>query len=326
MLIALSHTLKGFLIETSATKIIQKALTALDCHFHADYSYLALQDKDTAYIDIKYSHGLSRTTLQKFHKRVGSNTIGRLFFKDTFTVIKSSEHNLDDYNELKIDDDYKMCVAMPIGWGGRTIGYVSCYFDFEFEIDLSMRNFFLSMAGACSAALEKEELLKTISELRQFDAETGIYSHLFFLSKLEEEMFQSHMHKKPMSLVVMDMDNYKKVLNTYGGDSAHALLKATAEELKSHISGSDVLGSLGLDEFIMYMPNTQIGKAAEIIGNYCEKLKTLKFTEDNIDTSFSFGITELRADGDDIEKLMQRAQLALYDARKKGRGQLCLQP
>ena len=77
---------------------------------------------------------------------------------------------------MKIDKDYELCVAIHIGWEGRTFGFLACYFDKDFDIEHGVQNFLLAMAGAISAALEKEELLRIISELKQFDTETGIYT------------------------------------------------------------------------------------------------------------------------------------------------------
>ncbi len=324
LLIALSHTLKGYLTEPNATRLIQKVFRNIEHHLHASYSYIALQNKNTSYIDIVHAHGVSRNALQHFHKKIGSNTIGRVFFKDHFNIVKQ-ELDKDDYEEMKIEDDYHTCVAMHIGWGGRTFGFMAIYFTEEFPIDLSTKNFLLSMAGACSAALEKEELLKLIGQLKQFDVETGIYTHQFFISKLEEQIFTSHMNNEPLSLVLMDMDNYKSTINLYGNEIARQLLKETAEEFKSHIRGCDILGSLGIDEFILYMPDTPIAEAEKIIRIFIEKLKTMTFTLKGITTSFSYGITELHID-DDIEEFIHRAQLALYNARKLGNGDLNLQP
>ena len=323
MLITLSHTLKGYLTEPNATRVIQKTLRALEQQLHANYSYIALQNKNTSYLDIAFSQGVSRTSLQNFHKKIGSNTIGRVFFKDHFTVVTPHE-NEDDYNELKIENDYEVCVAVHIGWSGRTFGFLACYFEDEITLDHAKKNFLMSMAGACSAALEKEELLRIISELKQFDTETGIYSHQFFITKLEEEIFRSHMNKKPLSLVIMDMDNYKSTINLYGNDTAHLMLRETAEEFKGHIRGCDVLGSLGMDEFILYMPDTPVEKAEQTVRDFIKKLNSRTFTSHQIKTSFSYGMTELKKD-DDIEEFIQRAQLALYHARKKGDGTLVIQ-
>ncbi|GAB4276402.1 MAG: hypothetical protein Kow0029_18330 [Candidatus Rifleibacteriota bacterium] len=323
MLIALSHTLKGYLTDPNATRLIQKAFRTLEQQLHASYSYIALLNARTSFLDIPHSHGISRQSLNKFRKKIGSNTIGRVFFKDSFTVIKPKEHP-DDYLEMKIEEDYAMCIAMHIGWEGRTFGFLACYFEREFEIGQSEQNFLLAMAGAISAALEKESLLKMISELKQFDIDTGIYTHQFFISKLEKEVYNSHFGEKRLSLVIMDMENYKWIINMHGNEVAHEILKDVAEELKSHIRGCDVLGSLGIDEFVLFMPDTPVSQAEKIIRTFRAKLKNLEFSKYKIKASFTFGLTELHPE-DDIESFMQRAQLALYNARKSGEGTMVIE-
>jgi diguanylate cyclase (GGDEF)-like protein len=315
LLIALSQSLKGYLTESNATRLIQKILRTLEQQLRASCLYIAQQNKKTSYLDITHSHNISRNTLNDFHKRIGSNTIGRIFFKDSFYIITKAG-NADDYEEMRIDRDYAMCLAAHIGWEGRTYGFIACYFENEIEVDIATRNFFLAMAGSCSAALEKEELLNMISELRQFDIETGIYSHQYFIRRLEKEIHDTQFEPHTLALMILDMDNFKSIINLYGEEAAHDVYKSSAEVLKKHIRGCDVLGAHGIDEFILFMPDTDASRAEQIIAGFNADLASLKFTDNNIATSFSCGITQLRDNEDDLEELIRRAQVALYNARK----------
>ncbi|MEW6712908.1 MAG: GGDEF domain-containing protein, partial [Candidatus Riflebacteria bacterium] len=186
------------------------------------------------------------------------------------------------------------------------------------------RNFLLAMAGAVSAALEKQHLLTLISELKQFDVETGIYTHQFFISRLEKEIETCLETEKPLSLIIMDMENFKSIINLYGNEIAHQALKDSAEELKSHIRGCDVLGSLGVAEFVLFLPDTRVTQAEKIIKTFKHKLNNLELTQQRIKASFSFGLTELNSD-DDLESFIHRAQLALYNARKSGEGTISIE-
>ncbi|MDD3147783.1 MAG: GGDEF domain-containing protein [Candidatus Riflebacteria bacterium] len=324
LLIALCHTFKGYLTEPNATRLIQQAFRTLETHLHASYAFIALQDRKTSYLHIKHSFGIGRQALQSFHKRIGSNTIGRIFFKDSFFLVQKSDQS-DDYAELKIEKDYHTCVAVHIGWEGRAFGFMAIYFDQAVEIDLSVKNFFLAMGGACSAALEKEELLRIISELRQFDVDTGIYTHQFFISKLEKEIHATQFEDKTLALMVLDMNNYKEIINLHGIEAAQETLRLAAEELKSHIKGRDVLGSLGIDEFILFMPATDADAAGKAIEAFEQRLKVMTFTDHDLKTSFSCGITQLRDGEDDLDALIHRAQMALYNARKATGNSICIE-
>ena len=322
LLINLCHTLRGFLTEPNATRVIQNVFKTLETQMHASYAFIALQNKKTSYLDISHSFGVSRVALQSFHKRIGSNTIGRIFFKESYNQIQKSD-NSDDYEELKIENDYHTCIAVHIGWEGRAFGFMAIYFENPVNIDLAERNFLMAVCGACSAALEKEELLRMISELRQFDAETGIYTHQYFISRLEKEIQTTLFAENTLALVILDMDNYKEIINLHGIEAAHETLRQSAEELKSHIRGCDVLGSLGIDEFILMMPSTTAQHAETIINKFDTRLKTIKFTDHELQTSFSCGITQLRDQSDDLDALIHRAQVALYNARKTANRTIC---
>jgi diguanylate cyclase (GGDEF)-like protein len=323
MLIALSHTLKGYLTEPNATRLIQKAFRTIEQHLHANYLYIALQNNKTSCLDIPHYHKIPRQAVQNFHKKIGSNTIGRVFFKNSLNLI-SKEINPDDYYEMKIDSDYELCVAAHIGWEGRTFGFLACYFNHSVELEHGVKNFILAMAGAISAALEKESLLKIISELKQFDVETGIYTHQFFISRLEKEISKSLEEESALALVVIEMENLKSVINLHGNEIANQLLKEIAELLKANIRGCDVLGSLGIDEFILFMPDTKVKQAERIIRTFQSQLKNLEITDQNLTALISVGLTELH-ENDDLESFLGRAQLALYTARKSGEGAMIIE-
>jgi len=161
--------------------------------------------------------------------------------------------------------------------------------------------------------------------LRRFDPDTGIFCHQYFISKLEEEVGKSNRYEKPLCLTIMDVDNYKKTINCHGNEVAKQLLRDLAYVLKSCIRGVDLLGLIGLDEFIVAMPNTDIEGAKEVIERFITALENHSFTEKNIKSSFSFGITALHHH-DSLEDFISRAQIALYKARKSGQGLLIATP
>ena len=104
LLMSLCNTLKGYLNEGNATRIIQRVLRAMKQMLHADYSVLVLQNPKTANLDIVHSYEVPRSALQKFHRRVGTNTIARIFFKEPLLIV-TPEDSREDYEELKIDED-----------------------------------------------------------------------------------------------------------------------------------------------------------------------------------------------------------------------------
>jgi diguanylate cyclase (GGDEF)-like protein len=122
----------------------------------------------------------------------------------------------------------------------------------------------------------------------------------------------------------MDMENFKQIVNLHGNETAHQILKESAEELKAHIRGCDVLGSLGVNEFVLFMPDTKVSHAGKIIRSFRAKLENMEMTEHKIAANFSFGLTGLHVE-DDLESFIHRAQLALYNARKSGEGALIVE-
>lgn len=324
LLIALIHSMKGYLTETNAAPTIQRVLRRLSEHFKADYSLVALQNEHTAYLDMAYSNEVSRAAMEAFHRKIGVNAIGRIFFTEPLLVVTKSSDR-EDYQEFRLDRDYEMVVAVHLGAGGRSMGFLAAYFPEVFELDVVGKNFLMGMAGICSAALQKEELLTNLRQLQRFDVVTGAFCHQFFMACLEEEIGKSHRYQEPLTLGLMDVDNYKKIINTYGEPVAQAFLRQLVDELKRHIRGVDVLGSVGIDEFMIFMPNTTLPKGQQTLQTFREGLTTKRFTEHEIETSLSFGLTSLHND-DSIADLVHRVQATLYKARKNGKDSFHVEP
>ena len=138
---------------------------------------------------------------------------------------------------------------------------------------------------------------------------------------LSEEFLKNYLrYNTPLSLLMLDIDFFKKVNDTYGHLAGDYVLKEVAKSIKSLIRESDVCGRFGGEEFIILAPNTKLSgalKLAERIRESIEKQK-FEFHNKNIKVTVSIGITSA-SKSDSIHSLIERADEALYDAKHKGR-------
>jgi diguanylate cyclase (GGDEF)-like protein len=324
MMVVLSHTLRGYLTESNAAPTVQRVFRSLQTSLGARCSFLALQNPSTAYLEIAHSYEVTRSAIQGFRRKIGQHAIGRIFFTDHLLVL-TKDSAPEEYAEFLLEQEFEMVIAAHLGYGGHSIGFLASYFDHPVELDIATRNFFLALAGACSAALEKEELLNTVNSLRRHDPETGVFCHQFFTSRLDEEICKSLRYGEPLTLITMDVDNFKSIINQYGIETAIDLLRDIGKDLHAMIRGCDAVGRIGVDELMVCMPNTPLDQADIVMRRFKDQVENKVFTSREVKTSLTFGMTVLHSD-DSLDSLLTRVQVALYNGRKLGKASLHVIP
>ncbi|WP_420263773.1 diguanylate cyclase domain-containing protein [Candidatus Magnetominusculus dajiuhuensis] len=268
------------------------------------------------YLEIKNRYNVSEQFTRSYKRGIGTGVIGRIFYNDELAVVLKGE-NEDDYKDLMIEHDYEMAIVLRVSVEGRVLGFLALYFSNKVVITEQLRKFLISIVKLCSEAIRKEKLLGFVKEMRSVDPQTGLLYYHFFYQKLKEEFDKNRRMNIPMTVAIMDMDNFKRVMGVYGLDTAHELFKELADELRAFVRGIDMLGHYGTDEFIIYMPNTTLNDAELVLNRFLDNLIHKRFTPNNLCTSLSMGIASLHQD-DSLEDLLSNTQRALYKSKLKG--------
>ncbi|MBF0317000.1 MAG: GGDEF domain-containing protein [Nitrospirae bacterium] len=303
--------------QESATHTIHEILFAMKDSIGINYGALVLKNQENDYLEIINRYNISAHFSTSYRRGIGTGVVGRVFYKEPVVVV-TSDSDTDAYNDLLMEEDYKVSVAVRVSVDGRSLGFISVYFDRATEVTQGLREFLVAMARLVAEALRKQRFTTLLNELRDIDSTTGLTYYHFFHQKLRDEFEKSRRHKIPLTLFIMDMDNFKNVLNVYGIDVARSLYTELADHLKSCIRGIDVLGRYGTDEFILYMPNTPVDKAEVVVERFQESLKMERFTEKNLCTTLSIGMATL-AEHERLDDLLMHAQVALYNAKVTGK-------
>jgi diguanylate cyclase (GGDEF)-like protein len=167
---------------------------------------------------------------------------------------------------------------------------------------------------------KKYELLE---EIAMKDALTKIANrHLFF--KLSSELCSlSKRFNTPMALLMIDIDHFKKINDTYGHPIGDEILKHIVSLVNKQIRSSDVFARFGGEEFVVLLPHTELEAAREIAQKLCSQIEKTPYENDKIkvNVTVSIGIALYRND-EDIEETIQRADKALYRAKEGGRNRV----
>lgn len=156
-----------------------------------------------------------------------------------------------------------------------------------------------------------------LENLAMHDHLTGALNRRSFLKKATEETTRSIRYQYPVSVILFDIDFFKKVNDTFGHAAGDAVLVSISRLIYSNIRSSDLFCRWGGEEFILLSPEADAQKIMKI----AEKLRTLIEQNKPANTpevTASFGVTQYR-ESEPFDKMIQRADTALYEAKENGR-------
>ena len=161
---------------------------------------------------------------------------------------------------------------------------------------------------------------KKLEELATKDFLTDLVNRRRFFEQLESAMAASRVNKSGLSVVIFDLDLFKRINDTLGHDSGDIVLKTTAIRVRELLRSSDCAARIGGEEFIILLSETRIDAAMAIAEAVRGKIANVPFEQVG-SVSASFGVAEWDAQ-EDARALISRADLALYTAKQTGRNRV----
>ena len=131
----------------------------------------------------------------------------------------------------------------------------------------------------------------------------------------------SERYQEPLSISMLDFDYFKKVNDTYGHSVGDDVLRFTALQLRDHIRSPDMIGRYGGEEFLVLLPSSTVKAASEQVERLCEQVRSTPIISGKlvVHMTISIGIAQYRIHQENWEQLLNRADQALYLAKKNGR-------
>jgi diguanylate cyclase (GGDEF)-like protein len=176
-----------------------------------------------------------------------------------------------------------------------------------------------------------EQLSKQLDEIEQLQAElkeqalrdplTGLYNRRYLAEMLGRELVRCKRDESSLSVVIMDVDHFKNINDTYGHQVGDEFLKAMANLINIHTRGSDFACRYGGEEFLLLMPSTDLAAAAR----RAEDLRTkwmetvVSFENMTLSTTISLGVSSYPLHGSTPDEILIKADRALYQSKHNGR-------
>jgi diguanylate cyclase (GGDEF)-like protein len=179
------------------------------------------------------------------------------------------------------------------------------------------------LASANESLVEKN---KELEKLSITDSLTGLYNRKHLMETLEAEVSRYGRYKRPFTMMMLDIDHFKRYNDTYGHLAGDEVLRQMSALLKSSIRQSDYAARYGGEEFIVILPETVAEAAAHMAERIRRDMEGREMGSETSGTkvTVSMGIAAFPEHGEDPESMIREADAALYEAKRRGRNQVVI--
>ncbi|WP_298482107.1 response regulator, partial [uncultured Chloroflexus sp.] len=178
------------------------------------------------------------------------------------------------------------------------------------------------LVAAISSRIQRARAMRS---LMVRDSLTGLFNHSVTQDLLIREVARARRSNQPLSVALIDIDHFKRVNDQYGHRSGDRVLKSLARLLRQRLRASDLIGRYGGEEFLIVMPETRAASAAMVVDSLRERFAHIEHQREGapLRVTFSAGVAEW-AHGIEASGLIEKADAALYQAKRLGRNQVLI--
>ncbi len=282
----------------------------------------ALKGYDIKFIGNRFPLGQS-AILSLMHKQWHDHSTVNIYH-DPDLGERGREISLFPFKELQ--QPIKSLIGRPLVAGNKFIGAVILSSLSSNIFTEYHRSFVDTLSNQVSMVIDNSLLHRDIRDLARTDGLTGLLNHRTFMEKLSEEYKRLDRDPRPFSILLVDIDFFKKVNDTYGHPVGDIALTRVAGVLKDVVRGSDFVARYGGEEFSVGLVDTKYVGAqqmAERVRKIVERT-TITVGKTAFNVTLSIGVASYPVDTNKFEDLIGFSDLALYQAKRTGRNQVCL--
>ncbi len=214
---------------------------------------------------------------------------------------------------------------LPLVAKGRAIGLVELLSRTDMVLDEPALELARTMANEAAMALENARHYQDARDLADRDQLTGFFNHRYLHERLGEEIVRAQRSKLPLALLMIDLDDFKLVNDTFGHLFGDRVLAWTAEQIRSTLRTTDVGARYGGDEFAIILPDTNRDAAQHAADRIVVALHERSYTSHehgSIPVGASIGVAAFPTDGRTARELIATADVEMYRVKLAAGGAL----
>lgn len=327
-LVAMSDTEKYFFQEYSIEAVLDKLTEIIPFAFQCNRMSISIINKESERAVIRRVWGQYSENLADCTYAINEKSLANIVITKNLSLFRnfSEEHyEIRYHKEEQQHDEFRSFLAFPLGVD-KSKGMILLESFQKNAYSESSRSLLSRLVSSAGVAIEKIDILKQTENLAIRDGLTGLYNHRQFQLMLKEAITRSIRYKTSLTLVICDIDHFKKVNDTYGHRFGDEVLRVISAKLQASIrEGIDNAARYGGEEFALILAETDASSAKETVDRIRQLIEEISFQSpkgNKINCTMSFGIAVYSVHAKNQELLIKRADKALYRAKKNGRNRV----
>jgi diguanylate cyclase (GGDEF)-like protein len=299
-----------------AGRYLDAVLGTIKQLFDCRSAALLLAAEDTDELSIKASAGLSAALARDYRRPIGTAAIAEVMRSGSnllYDRLSADDAPADEFT-IEFGPVSLMCVRLEVD--SRALGYVLCESAREAAFTEDDLQLLKVLAETMAVAIDREKVHRISRKLIMVDPLTQVYSYAYFHRRLTEEVERAIRLNENLAVLLLEIDNLRAFRDAHGWQETEQSLRGLVEIVSKSVRNIDVVGRYGVDEIILYLPETPREKAmlaAERIRALIEK----KSKESGL--TVSVGLASLPENGDTVNRLLDSVTAALLSAQRAGR-------
>ncbi len=265
-----------------------------------------------------------RSTIADYYPLAGFPETKRVLSEGAITVLDAEDPEADPAEAALLRaEGMRGLIMLPLIVKGEAIGLVELTSCSRPTSDPGQITLARTMSHEAAMALENARLYETARNLADRDPLTGFFNHRYLHERLSEEIVRAVRNRQPLSVVMLDLDDFKLVNDTFGHVYGDQVLVRVADLVRSTLRASDVAARYGGDEFALILPETGRDEASRVAERILDAFRASPFAAEGrrpFPIGASIGIATHPFDGRSATDLIAIADLGLYDAKDAGGG------
>jgi len=319
---ALKQTLDELASQLDLSQVLRRILVSLKTVLNYDSATLFLREQDK--FKVVAARGFQHTARLINKTFPANDLLLREIQMVKSPIILDDAQNDPRFEKWEGSDLVRGWMGIPLIRHDEFIGLMTIdnYNPYAYtQEDASLAS---SFANSAAIVIENARLFEQTQQMALTDTLTGIYNRRYFYELAQKEFSRSKRYQSPMSIILIDIDHFKNVNDHYGHLAGDQVLMQFVQRIQEELRTSDILARFGGEEFIILLPETNLGDATQVAERVREVTAQYPFLLVTAQAfiTISLGVSCFRFTTLSLDHLIDESDKALYEAKQFGRNRV----